>query len=337
MSISKSPRRSFLRNVACVTLFVFELTNHSVGDEIGQSETATITAGDLTVVFRDNANSPKILSGLDSLVNLRDAPGFDAFDPDSKGASAGLNFEHIISGHKNPHSAFSPRKGPFPMTVLYDQNSVELVRKREDDPWAMSSRLKYTVTAPNYVDVDFRCVPHDRAIFGELDYAVLFFANYLNDVENIRLNFQGIEGPGQAEKWIDVDAPQGHPDWNQGGTYRCSQAADLQYDADHNFKLNTWSYDYPRFTKPFYYGRAGNGMVLILMFNKSYSEQDEIRFSLFKFKIPKFPRPAWDFQYVIREIQAEKEYGFKVRLVWKKFVSPEDCLREYQTWAITNQ
>ena len=103
-------------------------------------------------------------------------------------------------------------------------------------------------------------------------------------------------------------------------------------DADHNFKLNSWSYDYPRFTKPFYFGRAANGMVFILMFNRIYTEEDEIRFSLFKFKLRRFPRPAWDFQYVIRKIEEEKEYGFTARLVWKKFVSREDCLHEYESW-----
>ena len=48
---------------------------------------------------------------------------------------------------------------------------------------------------------------------------------------------------------------------------------------------------------------------------------------------PTTPRPAWDFQYVIHNVQEGKEYGFKARLVWKKFVSPEDCLKEYETWS----
>ena len=58
--------------------------------------------------------------------------------------------------------------------------------------------------------------------------------------------------------------------------------ADLGYDADHNFKLNSWSYAWPRFTKPFYFGKAAHGMVFLLMFDKLYTEEDEIRFSLFK-------------------------------------------------------
>ncbi len=73
--------------------------------------------------------------------------------------------------------------------------------------------------------------------------AILFIANYMNDVEQAGLNFCGIEGPNQEEKWITADAPKRHLDWNQGGTYRSSAASDLEYDADHNFKPNSWSYD----------------------------------------------------------------------------------------------
>ena len=106
----------------------------------------------------------------------------------------------------------------------------------------------------------------------------------------------------------------------------------MEYDADHNFKLNSWSYDYPRFTQPFYYGRSGQGMTLILMFDRMYGEEDEIRFSLFKFKLPQHPRPAWDWQYVIHKVEADREYGFRARAVWKKFVSAEDCQAEYDRW-----
>jgi len=244
-----------------------------------------------------------------------------------------LNFEHIISSHKNQNNKLTPRHGPYRLLSPPDGNSAQLVRETTDDPWAMSSTLKYTVVAPHYIDVDFRCVPHEMALFGKRGYAILFFANYMNDVEEVALNFRGIEGPKQKEKWINADAPRSHADWNQGGTYQSLRADDLDYDADHNFKLNSWSYDYPRFTRPFYFGRAAKGMVFILMFNKMHSDEDEIRFSLFKFKVPRVPRPAWDFQYVIRNIEENQEYGFKARLVWKKFVSPEDCLKEYETWA----
>jgi hypothetical protein len=241
-------------------------------------------------------------------------------------------FLATICGHRNQHNAFSPRQGKMPLFLLPDGKSVKLVRKAEDDPWGMSSTLKYTVIQPHFLDVDFRCVPHDKTLFGGRNYAILFFANYMNEVEDVALHFRGIEGPNQQEKWIRAEAPKGHRDWNQGGTYRSSSSSDLEYDADHNFKLNSWSYEFPRFTKPFYYGRAAKGMVFLLMFNTLHTEDDEMRFSFFKFKLPKRKRPAWDFQYVIRKIDDGKEYGFKARLVWKKFVSAEDCLEEYESW-----
>ena len=38
------------------------------------------------------------------------------------------------------------------------------------------------------------------------------------------------------------------------------------------------------------------------------------------------------FQYVINRAESGAHYGFQGRLVWKKFVSPEDCLHEYEMW-----
>lgn len=313
---------------------LFGVSSIARANEETPVETAVLKGGDLEVHLRDNAKSPdRLLSGLDSLFNTKDAPGFDAFDPDTPPSSAGMNFEHIISGHSGAHNKFSPRRGKFPLFVARDGKSATLVRKREDDPWSMSATQKFTLAPPNAIDMDFRCVPHDKAVFGQRGYAVLFFANYMNDVADVALHFRGVEQAGGPEKWIAGDAPEGHADWNQGGTYRSAEASDLAYDDGHTFNLNTWSYDYPRFTQPFYYGRAARDMTLALMFDKMYSPEDEIRFSLFKFKVKRnLKRPAWDFQYVIKRIEPGREYGFRARLVWKRFVSPEDCQREYETW-----
>ena len=291
-----------------------------------------IEHGNLSLLLRDNAESPKVLSGIDSLVNVHDAPGYDAFDPDSEGASAGLNFEHIISGHASPANKFAPRNGRYTLYRRGDGTSAELVREARDDPWALASTFKYTAHAPAAIDFEFQCRAQKPELFGPRGYAVLFFAHYMNDVAEVPIHFRGVAGPGEPEIWISADAPPGHPDFNKGGTYRSLPAADLAYDAAHDFKLNLWSYDYPRFTQPFYFGRAAHGMVFILMFDRMYGPDDEIRFSLFKFKLPRHPRPAWDFQYVIHRVTADRTYGFKGRLIWKKFVSADDCLAEYQRW-----
>jgi hypothetical protein len=295
-------------------------------------ETATVERGDLKVVFRDNSQSPRVLSGVDALFN-RHAADFDAFDPDSPGASAGLNFEHIISGHSSPDNLFVPRHYRYSLYRSPRAPAVRLVRDEKDDPWRFESTLTYTLGEQNSIDLDFRCKAHDPQVFGSRGYAVLFFANYMNDVEQVALHFLGQDGPQDREHWIAADAPAGHADYNGGGTYRAAGAPPLEYDADHNFKLNLWSYDKPRFMQPFYYGRAAHGMTLIMMFDKSYNPRDEIRFSLFKFKVPKFPRPAFDWEYVIHQVRADQEYGFRARMVWKQFVSADDCRQEYERWT----
>jgi len=328
----------FLRNVyicSCALILILGNTSISFPSELINWEkktSITVKNGDLTVLFRDNSTSPKILSGIQSLFNIKDASDYDAYDPDTEGASAGMNFEHIISGHKSPYNKFTPRQGKYDLFHLPDRNSVILIRNRKDSPWDVSSTLTYEVANPHYIDVEFRCKAHNAELFGKRRYAIFFFANYMNDVKEVPLNFLGVEYAGGEEKWIAAEAPKGHPDWNSGGTYRYINAEPLEYDMDMNFRLNSWSYDYPRFTKPFYYGHAAHDMVFILMFNKTFTQDDQIRFSLFKFKVPKHPRPAWDFQYVINKVEEEKEYGFKGRLVWKRFVSAQDCLGEYEKW-----
>lgn len=333
--------RSIWRGVAgrsCGTLFILFVAAASTafaddGPLGPPRETLVVRRGDLQVVFRDNSHSPRVLSGLDSLINTRDAPGFDAFDPEGKGASAGLNFEHVISGHRNPHNAFTPRKGPFTLSPLADGSGARLVRRGVDDPWSVSSTLDYKIVAPNAIDFEFRCTPERAELFGKRGYAIFFFADYMNDVADVGLHFLGVTKPGEAEHWITADGPRGHADWNSGGTYAHRDAPPLEYDKDLEFRLNSWSYDWPRYTQPFYFGRAAHGMTFLLMFDRGYTPEDEIRFSLFKFKLPKHPRPAWDFEYVVHKAVSGKTYGFRGRLVWKKFVSAEDCHDEYVRWS----
>jgi len=291
----------------------------------------------LSLLLRDNSLSPATLSGIDSLFNHHDAPEFDAFDPDGRGASAGLNFEHIICGHSNIANAFAPRHGRYDLYRLADSHSALLVRQAEDDPWRFKSTFKYSINQTNAIDFRFECKAQAPELFGSRGYAVLFFANYMNEVEALSIHFRGVSKAGGDEQWISAEAPAGHMDYNHGGTYISAAARPLEYDTNHNFKLNLWNYEFPRFTEPFYYGRVSHGMVFILMFDRMHTAADEMRFSLFKFKVPRHPRPAWDFQYVIHRVQAGRSYGFSGRLVWKKFVSPEDCWNEYRRWKAEKQ
>ena len=43
----------------------------------------------------------------------------------------------------------------------------------------------------HYVDVDFRYTPHDKSLFGKAVMS-FSFADYMNDVEDVALQFRGI-------------------------------------------------------------------------------------------------------------------------------------------------
>ncbi|MCA9040247.1 MAG: hypothetical protein KDA65_07880 [Planctomycetaceae bacterium] len=316
------------RSLLSLSVICFAWTA-SIAEE--QLTSVKLETGSLSALFHDNTQSPGLLSGVQSLFHTA-APTFDAYDPDQRGASAGLNFEHIISGQSDPDNKFTPRKGIYTLHQI-DERTVELRRQADDSPWRMESTMRYQLVPPHYIDFEFRCVPHQIEKYGDHEYAILFWANYMHEVEEVALNFLGIAGPDEPETWQRGEAPKTHPDYLGGGTYRHRDAEPLAYNEDHNFKLNVWSYDYPRYTKPFYFGRAQHNMAFMLMFDRSYSEEDEIRFSLFKFKVTEQnKRPAWDYQYVIHKVEAGKQYGYQGRLVWKPFVSNDDCLQEYEIW-----
>ena len=105
------------------------------------AQTVHLQQGRLSATFRDNRLSPGSLSGIGSLLHIQSAPDFDAFDPEQKNASAGLNFEHIISGHRNPHNKFSPRQGRYTLHPVMPERSIVLVRRAEDSPWKMDLSL----------------------------------------------------------------------------------------------------------------------------------------------------------------------------------------------------
>jgi hypothetical protein len=35
---------------------------------------------------------------------------------------------------------------------------------------------------------------------------------------------------------------------------------------------------------------------------------------------------------VTNKVERDRDYGFKGRLVWKRFVSAQDCMAEYEKW-----
>jgi hypothetical protein len=74
-------------------------------------------------------------------------------------------------------------------------------------------------------------------------------------------------------------------------------------------------------------------MVHIMMFD---SEPGAIRFSLSPSSggpVKPGTNPAWDWQFIVHDYEVGGHYGYKARLVYKKWVSREDVVAEYEKWS----
>ncbi len=74
-------------------------------------------------------------------------------------------------------------------------------------------------------------------------------------------------------------------------------------------------------------------MVYLIMFDQT----ENIRFSHSPSGGGRTPdgsdtNPAWDFQYIIPSQELNAEYGFKARVVYKRFAGRDDVVAEYEKW-----
>ena len=277
-------------------------------------EVAGIESGRLRYRVSDNSRSPRVLNGLGSLGYLKEG------DEPLEAFRAGLNLEHVYSGHRDDHNRFSPRRHPYLLCRERDGPSVFLVRLASQSPWSVEHVTRLTPSPPHSIDIDFRCRFLDVSRFGSRGYAGFFWANYMRERHDAAIHFRGVSDEGEAEQWIRAESPGR---WDLG-TYLDSGASALEFDSDHNMAVNLRSFPAPRFTRPFLFSRSSDDMVLILMFDRLQTGIDEIRFS-------NFP-PAVDFQYVIHGLEPGRRYGFRARMSWRPWTTREDCLEEFRAW-----
>jgi hypothetical protein len=125
-----------------------------------------------------------------------------------------------------------------------------------------------------------------------------------------------------------------------GGVIPAIGAADLQWDAA-DFGLNLATHPTLRFELPLYYGLLdGDGdfettedtMAYVLMFDRT----EPIRLAMWNCALgegrtdPR--RPAWDWQFVIRQPRCGEWYGYRARVEYFPFADPADILRRYRVW-----
>jgi hypothetical protein len=282
-----------------------------------------ISAGDLQAVFADNDSFPghrAWYNGINILRHSADTTGL--FWPEV----AGLNFEHIFDGQKWTEPAevlFEPRSSP--MTIERSGAISVLLHQPPTKLHKLESWTRFTVSAPHYIDMEFKCVP--RAETFDRGYIGLFWASYINTHVSREYYFIGRKQGETNNRWLAFLSPE----HNEKSSVRwVEDTRDPSFSDTYPRRLFNDYFQYG-YSYPFYYGRRGN-MLIMLMFDQA----GPLRFSQSPSSggpVTPGSNPAWDFHYLIYDYKVGQEYGFKARLVYKLFVSEQDIITEYESWS----
>lgn len=233
---------------------------------------------------------------------------------------AGFNLEHIFGGDSLVH-LFEPRHAP--MQIEKKSAQKILLHQPETSISHLESWIEYQLVPPHYIDIKVRFKAHDKVFFNH-NYIGLFFASYINAPGDKSIYFQGKSGSKESSHWIKSFSPE----HGFESTILSDDDSLQPYMApDFNVTLANHFSRY-RYTSPFYYGKFDN-MVFAYLFSKQ--SEGIIRFS----QSPDGAgpeNPAWDFYYIVPDYKVGKEYSFKVRLLYKEWISKKDIESEYQKW-----
>ena len=228
-------------------------------------------------------------------------------------AVAGLNFEHIHDGTRQPRELlFEPRNAPMELRAI-DGFTAELYQPPTPH-WGLESCQRFRLLEDGTIDLTIECIPRKAAFRN--GYIGLFWASYIHRPESTDVHFPGrAEGDaGKDARWIRATTPSHGVDAvHVAATDDRTFAHDADFPLTLVFNRSRW-----RFDEPWYFG-VSNGMAFVQMFRPG----ERVRFA----QSPSGGgngNPAWDFQFFIPEPQVGRLYRFHVRAAYVPYRSPED-------------
>ena len=274
----------------------------------------TFQIGNLTAVIGDNEGYDGHRAGYNGVHKLTHRT-----NPKSLFTVTGLNLEHIFDGDHELRGDnkvfFEPRNAP--MTFRRISDSEAELHQPPTPTFHLESWTRFKLVAPHYIDMAFRCKPHQHAFTN--GYIGLFWASYIDAPENKSIYFRDDKG------WIQL-CTQMHND--ESTVLHVNDKTDLKFAPNTRPTLFK-SLSPLRFSDPLYYGLLGSHQY-ILMFDRT----EGIRFS----HSPSGggpDNPAWDWQFIIPEYEVAQEYGYRARVVYRERCSRDDVLEEYRKWRAT--
>ena len=214
-------------------------------------------------------------------------------------------------------------RGKAPSLECVDERTC-LLKRQADEQYPVDAVAAYTLTDPYYVDHSLT-VRDRRDVRGAgCDFREVGWCCYMNCPEDSRIHFLS------GGEWFRYISPEHGVGSHIAPSYLPD--AELEVFPERPEPPFHWDRIERRFDQPFYYGRLDH-MVMILIFDRPRW----LRFfcspsgggpSLLAGRTC----PAWDFEWMIpaKAYRPDVEYAFRLRLVYKPFVSDEDVLDEFR-------
>lgn len=222
-------------------------------------------------------------------------------------------------------------RGKAPRLEVVDKHTVVLQRDA-DGRYPVSARALYRVVEPHAIDHVLSCTDLADVRAEGCSFREYTWCSYTNSPEDPRLHFLS------GGTWFRYISPR----HGYGANIAPAGVPEADLEAWPPRTISPYGDPTPfhwdrireRFDLPFYYGRLGD-MVLIFMFQRP----DGLRFycspsgggvSL----LPGRTCPAWDFEWVVpgSAYAVGRAYEFRLRTVYKPFVSDEDVLAEFRRY-----
>lgn len=156
------------------------------------------------------------------------------------------------------------------------------------------------------------------------DFREVSWCCYINSPEDSRISFLS------NGEWFRYISPKHGTGSNVAPSFIPDDELEVWPTMPEDRRPFHWDRLDRRFDEPFYYGRLGE-MLFLLVFDKP----KWLRFFCSPTGggpsiLPGKSCPAWDFEWIIpgTEYEVGREYTFRVRLVYKLYVSDDDVLAE---------
>jgi len=230
----------------------------------------------------------------------------------------------VFNAFGNSYAGLLPGeiRGRAPLLELVDAHTCALVH-RADVPHPTDVRAFYKVVAPYYVDHTLTLIDRKPMIAADCAFREVSWCCYMNCPEESHINFLS------NGSWFSYISPRHGVGSNIAPAYVPVGDLEVWPKRGENRPFH-WDRIARRFDEPFYYGRLGE-MVLILIFDtplwlRFFCSPSGGGPSL----LPGKTCPAWDFEWVIPQADyaVGREYRFRVRLVYRRYVSNDDVLIE---------